>query len=114
LKLTEPGEIVHVIERRLFSGDVRRHFIGEIEVCTKRAVRVKGYLFVYDSGASGFVRKPELRTRLIPLDNRVIINVLPENVALVEIRYTHDTEGNLTLTNGAGFELDISEFSTKE
>jgi hypothetical protein len=44
----------------------------------------------------------------------VIINVLPEGVSLEAIRYTHDAEGNLTLTDDAGFELDTSEFSTKE
>lgn len=114
MELVQPGERIHVIERRLFSGDVRRHFVGEVEARTQQALRVKGYLFVYDSGASGFVRKPELRTRLIPLDNRVIINVLPEAISVEEIGYTHDAEGNLTLTDGSGFELDISEFSTKE
>ncbi len=114
MELVGCGEAIHVIERRLFSDDVRRHFIGEIEACTDRVLRVKGHLYVYDSGTSAFSRKPELRTRLIPLDNRVIINILPEGISLEEIRYTHDTEGNLTLTDGAGFELDISEFSTKE
>jgi hypothetical protein len=114
LELVRPGEAIHVIERRAFSGDVRRHFIGEIEACTDRALRVKGYLFVYDSGASAFSRKPKLRTRLIPLDNRVIINVVPEDVPLEGIRYTHDAERNLTLTDGAAFELDISEFSMRE
>ena len=114
MEFARRGESVHVIERRLFSDDVRRHFIGEIEACTDRVLRVRGHLYVYDSGASAFSRKPEIRTRLIPLDNRVIINILPEGVSLEEIRYTHDTDGNLTLTDGAGFELDISEFSTKE
>lgn len=113
-QLVEPGEAVHVIERRLFPGDVRRHFVGEIEACTDRALRVRGYLYVYDSGASAFSRKHELRTRLIPLDNRVIVNVLPGQVSLEEVRYTRDAEGNLTLTDGANFELDISEFSTRE
>ncbi len=114
MELVEPGEIVHVIERRHFAGDTRRHFVGAVQACESRTLRVHGYLYVYDSGASAFSRKPELRTRLIPLDNRVIINVLPEGVALEKIRYTHDAEGNLTLTDGAGFELDVSEFSTKE
>lgn len=114
MELARCGESVHVIERRLFSDDVRRHFIGEIEACTDRVLRVKGHLYVYDSGASAFSRKPEIRTRLIPLDNCVIINILPEGVSLEEIHYTHDTDGNLTLTDGGGFELDISEFSTKE
>ncbi len=114
MELVQLGERIHVIERRLFAGDVRRHFVGEVEARTDEALRVQGYLFVYDSGASGFVRKPELRRRLISLDNRVIINVLPESVSVDEIRYAHDADGNLTLTDGAGFELDISEFSTKE
>lgn len=108
------GEIIHVIERRLFSDDVRRHFIGEIEALGDRVLRVKGYLFVYDTGAGAFTRKPELRTRLFALDNRVIINVLPRGIGFAEIGYTHDAEGNLSLTDGGDFELDISEFSARE
>ena len=114
MDISRRGEAVHVIERRLFAGDVRRHFIGEIEACTDRALRVRGHLFVHDSGANAFLQKPELRTRIIPLDNRVIINVLPEGLSLEEVRYDHDSEGNLTLTNGSDFELDISEFSKRE
>lgn len=114
MELARIGEAVHVIERRIFSGDVRRHFVGEIETCTDRALRVKGHLFVYDSGTNAFMRKPEFRKRIIPLDNRVIINLLPEGVALDEVRYTHDADGNLTITDGTDFELDISEFSAKE
>lgn len=114
MELTKLGEVIHVIERRIFSGDVRRHFVGEIEACTNWALRVKGYLFVYDSGASAFLRKPEIRTRVIPLDNRVIINVLPNGVSFDSVSYTLDAEGNLTLTDGADFELDVSEFSAKE
>ncbi len=56
----------------------------------------------------------EGRRNLIPLDNRVIINILPEGVSIDGMHYTHDAERNLTLTDGAGFELDVSEFSTKE
>ena len=114
MELVRLGEIVHVIERRIFAGDVRRHFVGEVEGFSEGSLRVKGYLFVYDSGASAFCRKPEMRTRLIPLDNRVIINVLPEGVEVEAVGYAHDTDGNLTLTDKKGFELDISEFSTRE
>ena len=114
MELAKLGEVIHVIERRIFSGDVRRHFVGEIEACSNSALRVKGYLFVYDSSASAFLRKPEIRTRVIPLDNRVIINVLPDGVSFDSVSYTLDAEGNLTLTDGAGFELDVSEFSARE
>jgi hypothetical protein len=108
------GEVVHLIERRIFPDDVRRHFVGEIDVASDRAIRLRGYLFVYDSGAGGFLRKPELRTRVVPLDNRVVINVLPEGVSVEEVHFTHDAEGNLSLTDGREFELDISEFSARE
>ncbi len=114
MQLIEPGEIVHVIERRIFQGDVRRHFVGAVQASTDRALRVRGYLFVYDSSASQFQRKPELRVRLIPLDNRVILNVLPRGVEVEAVAYMRDTEGNLSLTDGAEFELDISEFSARE
>lgn len=114
MELTKPGEGVHLIEKRVFPGDVRRHFVGEIEACAEGALRVKGYLFVYDSSTSQFTRKPELRTRVVPLDNRVIFNILPEAVPIEQIRYAHDAEGNLSIRDGRDFELDISEFSTRE
>jgi hypothetical protein len=114
VKLLQVGELVHVIERRNFSDDVRRHFLGQVEACNKQAFRVNGYLFVYDTSAGAFSRKPEFRTRIIPLDNRVIINVLPEGTSLEAVRYSRDAEGNLTLTEGSEWELDISEFSSKE
>lgn len=112
--MARSGEVLHIIERRLFPGDVRRHFIGRVESTSDRALRVRGFLFVYDSSASAFLRKPELRTRIIALDNRIIINVLPEGVEPERVRYAHDAEGNLSLTGGSDFELDIGEFSARE
>ena len=114
MDLLKSGEIVHLIERRMFPDDVRRHFVGQIEVVSDRAIRLRGYLFVYDAGSSKFFRKPEIRTRVVPLDNRVVINVLPEGVSVEEVHYIHDADGNLSLTDGREFELDISEFSAKE
>jgi hypothetical protein len=114
MDLIQPDECVHVIERRLFPGDVRRHFIGQVEAVSERAIRVRGYLFVYDSSSNAFVKKPEPRTRIFPLDNRVIVNMLPASLKFENIGYFHDSEGNLSITDGAGFELDISEFSPKD
>ena len=114
VEIARTGEIVHVIERRLFVRDVRRHFVGEVEACTDSALRVRGYLFVYDSSESAFTKKPELRIRIFPLDNRRILSLLPQGTQLEQIRYDHDDEGNLTLVDGADLELDISEFSTRE
>ncbi len=114
VEIARTGEIVHIIERRLFVGDVRRHFVGEVEACADRALRVRGYLFVYDSSESAFTKKPELRTRIFPLDNRLILSLLPQGTHLEQVRYDHDDEGNLSLVDGADLELDISEFSSRE
>lgn len=112
--VVEVGERIHLIERRSFPDDVRRHFIGEVRAVADGAIRVMGYLFVYDTSASRFVRKPELRTRVIAIDNRVIINVLPNSVDVYAIRFDLDSERNLCLVDDSGFELDISEFSARE
>jgi hypothetical protein len=114
LDLMKSGEVIHLIERRMFPDDVRRHFVGEVEVASDRGIRLRGYLFVYDSDAGKFPRKAEVRTRVVPLDNRVVISVLPEGISIVDVHYVHDEEGNLSITDGREFELDISEFSAKE
>lgn len=114
MELVSVGEYLHVIERRAFPGDVRRHFIGVVEAASQIAIRVRGWLFVYDSGKSEFVKKPEPRTRVIPIDNQVILNILPPEVDVDAVRYFRDSDGNLSLTDSAGFELDVSEFGPKD
>lgn len=114
MKVVETDEIVHIIERRLFPDDVRRHFVGKVEAASKGCIRLRGFLFVYDTSASTFLRKPELRTRLFRLDNRIIVNVLPREVSVEEVRYSRDEEGNLSLTDGRELDLDVSEFSSRE
>ncbi len=114
MEVVRTGEAIHIIERRLFSEAVRRHFVGEVLATSDRPLRVRGYLFVYDTSASTFSRKPELRTRIVSLDNRVVVNVLPSSVDVNSVRYARDSDGNLTLTDNFELDLDISEFSTRE
>jgi hypothetical protein len=38
----EEGEKVHVIARRFFEDDLRRHFVGEVQAVTESAVRLEG------------------------------------------------------------------------
>jgi len=40
--ILEQGEKVHIIERRYFADDPRRHLIGKVAGCTEQSVRVKG------------------------------------------------------------------------
>ena len=58
---------IHVIIRRRFDTDLRRHFIGEVNDATETVVRVSGYVFVLDMKTNLFVRRLQLRTRIVSL-----------------------------------------------
>lgn len=107
--LLDIGEHVHVIERRQFDSDVRRHFMGTVERVESGAVRLRGHAFVYDSGSSTYIRSSEQRTRIVPFANGYVINVAPSNTDVESVRY-EELSGRLTATDGGSFRLDINEF----
>ena len=109
--LLEQGEKIHVVQRRSFETDLRRHFVGEVMNVTEWAVRAKGYKFVFDKGKNQYFRLPELRTRIIPLtDASMIINVLPRTAKVDKASYTLNNAARLVVTDGETFSLDINEF----
>ena len=59
MALLEKGEKVHVIERRVFDGDARRHFVGEVEEVNDTAIRATGYTFVCNPMTGNFDRRCE-------------------------------------------------------
>ena len=108
--LLDIGDKIHVIERRLFDTDVRRHFFGEVERIDSAAVQLTGLVFVYDSRSSTYVRGDRFRTRVIPLAaNGFIINVAPRETNVDDVRYI-ERDGRLAVTDGGDFLLDINEF----
>ena len=111
--LLDRGEKLHVIQRRLFDADTRRHFVGEVLAVDGPAARVEGYAFVFDTLRGGFERKPELRVRLVPLnDARLIITVLPRETEVEQCRYAVEG-GRLVLTDGKQLKLDVNEFGAR-
>lgn len=52
----EVGEPVHIITRRLFDGDVRRHFTGRVTAAANDLVRAEGWVFVFNRGTNEFIR----------------------------------------------------------
>src|SRR4030042_1987093 len=104
------GEKVHIIERRYFDEDVRRHFVGEIIGSTENAIRVKGRVWILDKMKGTFVQKPEKRERVIYPGDRTNINIIPSEVNLNEIKYITTPERILVVTDGKTFSLDINEF----
>ena len=103
-----------MVTRRQFENDLRRHFAGEVTGVTESAVCVEGYVFVYDTSRAEFMRRPELRTRIISLvDVGNVINVLPDETAIDQLRYEVAKTGRLVVTDGKTVTLDIQEFGGK-
>jgi hypothetical protein len=109
----EPGEKIHVIIRRLFETDLRRHFIGEIVGVSGLVVKVKGRVIVFNSVTNQYELKPDIRIRILSLiDARNIINVIPREANIEDTKYVLTHEKRLVVTDGESFTLDINEFST--
>jgi hypothetical protein len=105
------GEKIHVIHRRQFDKDARRHFVGEVESYEDGVVRAVGYVFVVDDlNKHMFVKRPDRRTKLIPVTSgEVIVNVLPPEVDLDQVRYELANR-SLSVTDGSTWSMDIREF----
>lgn len=110
--LLKPGEKIHVITRRLFDGDLRRHFVGQVVAASENTARVQGFVFVFYPGSNEYVRRPEVRERILALnDAGNIINVIPENINLGDLVYRASEQNRLVVTDNKSFHLDINEFS---
>jgi len=109
-KVLTVGEKVHVITRRLFAEDLRRHFVGKIVAVTNHLIRVEGYAFVFHAGLNEYRKRPDMRTRIFSLtDAENIVNVIPEGVEIESLQYEFVNQ-RLVVTDQAGFSLDINEF----
>ena len=109
----EPGEKIHVIIRRLFETDLRRHFIGEIVGVSESIVKVKGRAIVLNPVTNQYEHKPDIRVRVVSLiDARNIINIIPREAKIEDTKYVLTHERRLVVTDGATFTLDINEFNT--
>ena len=82
--IVEVGEKVHIIERRYFENDVRRHFIGEVTRASERAIRLLGYVWAFDRSKGQYVMKTDIRERIIFPGERHLINILPKEPMLFE------------------------------
>ncbi len=109
--LLKVGEKIHVITRRLFEGEVRRHFAGEVKDTTERNARLEGYVYVFDSTRNEFVRKSDKRVKLVTIgDSGYIMNVIPETVSIEDLVYVNTEDNKLIVSDGKEFKLDINEF----
>lgn len=109
--LLRPGEKIHVMHRRRFEKDVRRHFVGEVESYGDGIARASGYVFVIDDFSKHlFVKRPDRRTKMVPISSGdVIVNVIPESVDLERVAYELK-ERSLLVTDGSSWSMDVKEF----
>lgn len=109
--ILSPGDKIHVMHRRRFEKDVRRHFVGEVESCEQGVARASGYVFVIDDLSKHlFMKRPDRRTKLIPImSGDVIVNVIPETVDVEGVAYELK-DRSLVVTDGTAWTMDVKEF----
>ena len=106
----EVGDKLHIITRRLFEGDIRRHFVGEVTGISGELQEVRGYAFVFNRGTNEFKKRPELRSRIFSIGQAdFIVNKIPREVTIASLEYRF-IDRRLVVTDGAKFTLDINEF----
>ena len=104
------GNKLHIITRRRFEEDVRRHFVGEVIGIAGELLRIRGFAFVFSPGVNQYRKLPELRTRLFSVgQDGFIVNVLPPEVSIEALDY-RIVQKRLVVTDDAGFVLDVNEF----
>ena len=114
MAVVNKGQKILIITRRLFEGDLRRHFAGVIEEVSEPLVRVAGYVFVYEETKNAFVRRDEERQRVFSLaDAGLVIILLPESVEISSVQYRTNFQGQRVFTDGRSLSLNISEFDVK-
>jgi hypothetical protein len=109
--LLSPGEKIHVMHRRRFEKDLRRHFVGQVEAYEQGVARTSGYVFVIDDLSKHlFTKRPDRRTKLVPIGSGdVVVNVIPKEVDLERVAYEIKDRA-LWVTDGAGWSMDLKEF----
>jgi hypothetical protein len=108
----EKGEKVHIITRRQFENDVRRHFAGIVIDSSDFTMRVEGYVFVHNLSDNQFEKRPEKRIRIVSLvDANNLINVIPRNIEIDALEYLTSDDNRLVLTDKNDYSLDINEYS---
>lgn len=110
--LIDVGEKLHVAERRYFEDDLRRHFAGEVLAAEDNTVRLKGYVWVFNTSINQFQKRPELRERIVVMGERHTVNVIPNDVNIDDLQYQHIEGVGMVVTDGKNYSLQINEFTS--
>jgi hypothetical protein len=107
--LLNEGDKILVTHRRLFDKDETRYFVGRVDACEAGIVKVTGHSFVRDVVEGRVIGKTDERTKIFSLSSgTLIVYQLPDAVALDKLTFD-GREGQLALTDGKGFVLNLAE-----
>ncbi len=110
--IVDQGDKIHIVLRRHFDNEIRRHFVGEVAESNDSIVRAEGYVFVFDDNRNEYRKHMDLVTRIISLsDAGNIITMLPREASLQQTEYIHMVDGRLAATDKKTFKLFITEDS---
>ena len=105
-----PGDKLHIMTRRLFADDLRRHFVGEVVNDGDGMCVIKGYTYVFNPSSNKYQKRDQLRTRVFSLmDVGHIVNKFPPEVVIQSLEYCI-VGGRLVVTDMKDCLLDINEF----
>ena len=109
--ILKAGEKVHVIHRRNYEKDNHRHFIGVVDGYEGGVARITGHVYTVDTAKFTFIKRPEVRTRLVSIvSGDVLLNIIPAKVNLEKITYKQERKA-VRVSDGSDWHLDISEFT---
>lgn len=109
--MLENGDKVFVITRKQFDGDKIRHFVGEVIDSSDMAMKVRGYAFVHDDFTNEYVRRNDIRTRIISLvDAANIIWVIPKEVIVENVHIEINQRNHRIITDNDSLAMNLSEF----
>ena len=108
------GEKLHIVTRRVYPDDLRRHFVGEVTKADGGLCEVQGYAFVFNASMNRYERRESLRTRVFSLGDALhVVNKLPNETNVEKLEYG-TVEMRLMLVDTSptsNFKLDINEFN---
>ena len=108
--ILKAGSNVLVVHRRLFDEDHPRFFLGQVEDYEEGIARITGYSFGRHESNQNIVRKPDIRTKIVPVrSGTLLIYCLPDEVSVENTAFTATGTG-LCLTCPPAFSLNLSEW----
>jgi len=108
--LLKTGDKILIVHRKLFDRDSTRFFIGKIDACSDGLCQVTGHTWLKDPGTGMLLKKEDLRSKMIAVGSSTLLFYkLPEESNLDQIKFTHEKDGRVWLSDGGKLKMDLTE-----